>query len=225
MSITVSPTIQQVELGVRTVLEIQSPGPQGAQGEAGAGAPPVGSGMIYYGTTAPSGYLLCDGSAVSRTTYAALFAIISTIYGSGDGSTTFNLPDRRQRFGLGKAAAGTGSTLGGTGGAIDHTHTVPAHYHGMSSGADLNIVASGDHTHNIQRNALEANSGGAGGIFGTQAGTGTSYADTQSNSHIHSSGSFAGRIGLVTGGVNGDAVMTSGSNNPPYLVENYIIKT
>lgn len=225
MSITVSPTIQQVELGVRTVLEIQSPGPQGAQGEAGAGAPPVGSGMEFYGTTAPSGYLLCDGTAVSRTTYAALFAVISTVYGSGDGSTTFNLPDRRQRFGLGKAAAGTGSTLGGTGGSIDHTHSVPAHYHGMGTGADLNITASGDHTHNIQRSALEANSGGAGTIYKAQNSTGTSYTDTQSNNHTHSSGNFAGRIGLVTGGVDGNAAMTSGSNNPPYLVVNYIIKT
>lgn len=225
MSITVSPTIQQVELGVRTVLEIQSPGPQGAQGEAGSGAPPVGSGMEYYGTTAPSGYLLCDGSAVSRTTYAALFAVIGTIYGSGDGSTTFNLPDRRQRFGLGKAAAGTGSTLGGTGGAIDHTHTVPAHYHGMGTGADLNITSSGAHVHSIQRSALEAASGGAGGIFQLQAGTGTNYADTQSANHVHASGSFAGRIGLVTGGVDGNSAMTSGSNNPPYLVVNYIIKT
>lgn len=225
MSITVSPTIQQVELGVRTVLEIQSPGPQGAQGEAGAGAPPVGSGMIYYGTTAPSGYLLCDGSAVSRTTYAALFAIISTIYGSGDGSTTFNLPDRRQRFGLGKAAAGTGSTLGATGGAIDHTHTVPAHYHGMGAGSDLNITSSGNHDHNIQRSALEANSGGSGGIYALQNSSGTSYTDTQAEPHTHASGDFAGRIGLVTGGVDGNAAMTSGSNNPPYLVENYIIKT
>lgn len=67
---------------------------------------------------------MCDGAAVSRTTEAALFAVIGTAYGAGDGSTTFNVPDLRQRFPLGKAAAGTGSTLGGTGGAIDHVHSV-----------------------------------------------------------------------------------------------------
>lgn len=73
-------------------------------------------------TTAPTGWLLCNGSAVSRSTYAGLFAAIGTAYGTGDGSTTFNVPDMRQRFPLGKANSGTGATLGGTGGAIDHTH-------------------------------------------------------------------------------------------------------
>ena len=83
----------------------------------------------YGGTAAPTGWLICDGTAVSRATYAALFAIVATAFGVGDGSTTFNLPDLRQRFPLGKAAAGTGSTLGGTGGDIDHTHTGPSHTH------------------------------------------------------------------------------------------------
>lgn len=80
-------------------------------------------------------WLICDGAAVSRTTYADLFAAIGTTYGAGNGSTTFNLPDLRGRFPLGKAASGTGSTLGATGGALDHTHTytdVPAHSHGIT---------------------------------------------------------------------------------------------
>lgn len=76
----------------------------------------------FGGTTPPTGALLCDGSAVSRTTYAALFAIIGTTYGVGNGTTTFNVPDLRQRFPLGKAVSGTGATLGGTGGALTHTH-------------------------------------------------------------------------------------------------------
>lgn len=53
---------------------------------------------MYGGATAPTGYLLCDGSAVSRTTYADLFAVLSTTYGVGDGSTTFNVPDARGVF-------------------------------------------------------------------------------------------------------------------------------
>lgn len=84
---------------------------------------PSGAIMAYGGSSAPSGYLLCDGTAVSRTTYADLFTAIGTTYGTGDGATTFNVPDLRQRFPLGKAASGTGSTLGGTGGTIDHTHS------------------------------------------------------------------------------------------------------
>lgn len=70
----------------------------------------------------PTGFLLCDGTAVSRTTYAALFAEIGVLWGAGNGTTTFNLPDMRQRFALGKAAAGTGQTIAQLGGNIDHTH-------------------------------------------------------------------------------------------------------
>lgn len=105
---------------------------------------PPGVTLPYGGSSAPSGFLLCDGSAVSRTTYAALFAILSTTYGVGDGSTTFNLPDLRQRFPMGKAVSGTGSTLGGTGGAIDHTHTVtPATLNSISL---IGVGTGGDDT-------------------------------------------------------------------------------
>src|SRR5689334_22761958 len=90
-----------------------------------AGLPTVPTGFIspWPTSTAPTGYLLCNGDAVSRTGYANLFALIGTTYGTGDNSTTFNVPDMRGRFPLGKASSGTGSTLAGTGGAIDHTHT------------------------------------------------------------------------------------------------------
>ena len=67
----------------------------------GAAAESITTGMIegwHDGVVAPDGFLLCDGSAVSRTTYAALFAIIGTTYGTGDGSTTFNLPTLEQAY-------------------------------------------------------------------------------------------------------------------------------
>ena len=62
---------------------------------------PTGTVLAYAGNTVPSGFLLCDGRAVSRTTYAVLFAAIGTTYGSGDGSSTFNLPDMRGRVAVG----------------------------------------------------------------------------------------------------------------------------
>jgi len=109
---------------------------------------PAGVFFPYGGTTAPSGYLLCNGAAVSRTTYADLFAAIGTAYGVGDGSTTFNVPDVRGRFVLGKAAAGTGSTLGESGGALDHTHTGPSHTHaGPSHTHAAGTLAGPSHTH------------------------------------------------------------------------------
>ncbi len=105
---------------------------------------PSGVTLPYGGGSAPSGFLLCDGSAVSRTTYAGLFTILSTTYGVGNGSTTFNLPDLRQRFPMGKAVSGTGSTLGGIGGAIDHTHTVtPATLNSISL---IGVGTGGDDT-------------------------------------------------------------------------------
>lgn len=57
---------------------------------------PIGSGCDFFGNTPPEDFMFADGSAISRTTYAELFAIIGTAYGAGDGSTTFNLPDKRE---------------------------------------------------------------------------------------------------------------------------------
>ena len=68
------------------------------------GMVPTGAILPYGGTTVPAGYLLADGSEISRSTYAALFAILGEAYGNGNGSTTFDLPDMRQSFPLGKAA-------------------------------------------------------------------------------------------------------------------------
>jgi microcystin-dependent protein len=126
-------------------------------------AMPIGAILPYGGSSAPSGYLLCNGSAVSRTTYANLFAIISTTFGAGDGSTTFNLPDLRQRFPLGKAASGTGSTLGGTGGYIDHTHAygtlntgLPSSTQTVQSGTGATAGHSA-HDHDVNSGATGSN--------------------------------------------------------------------
>lgn len=114
---------------------------------------PVGVLLPYAGSSAPTNFLLCYGQAVSRTTYAALFSAIGTTYGTGDGSTTFNLPDLRGRsvFGvdnMGGSAASrvtsgvsgiAGTTLGATGGSQymqTHSHTVndSGHTHGQTNG-------------------------------------------------------------------------------------------
>jgi len=191
------------------------------------GDTPVGAGMIWYTNTAPANWLICDGTAISRTQYGALFAILGTTYGTGNGSTTFNLPDLRQRFPIGKAASGTANTLAGTGGAIDHTHSVPAHHHAMGTGADLNITSSGSHTHTATTNAFYEAGGLTNPGFNNPPNWSRYVGGTvtvDAASHTHSSASFAGKIGLVTGGVDGNAAMTSGTQNPPYLVVNYIIK-
>lgn len=102
---------------------------------------PTGVISQYAGLTAPSGYLLCDGSAVSRTTYAALFAVTSTLYGVGDGSTTFNVPNVKGRVLVGLNASDTDfNTLGKSAGEKSHiltTPEMPAHSHGFGASGNL----------------------------------------------------------------------------------------
>jgi len=135
---------------------------------------PVSSVIAYAGSAAPTGWLLCDGSAISRSDYRILFDVIGTTYGTGDGATTFNLPDLRGRFPLGKAASGTGSTLGATGGAIDHTHTGPSHTHNVTGSPDSTTivqagvgatVASSTHGHGATSAAGAGNTGTANPPF------------------------------------------------------------
>jgi len=94
---------------------------------------PAGVIEMFGGSTAPTGYLLCDGSAVSRTTYSKLFTAIGTTYGAGDGSTTFNVPNLKGRVAVGYNSADTSfDALGETGGEKTHTLTVaemPEHDH------------------------------------------------------------------------------------------------
>lgn len=107
---------------------------------------PLGSVFAFCGSSAPTNFLLCYGQAISRETYAGLFAVLSTTYGAGDGSTTFNLPDLRGRVVAGQDDMGgssanrltdqsgglNGDTLGATGGAETHTLTeaqLAAHTH------------------------------------------------------------------------------------------------
>ena len=73
---------------------------------------PVGSYIQFAGSQAPAGFLVCNGGAISRTTYSALFAVIGTTYGSGDGSTTFNLPNLTDRFLQGSSTSGTVKNAG-----------------------------------------------------------------------------------------------------------------
>ena len=106
----------------------------------------IGSIVEFTGTTAPNGYIFPYGQAISRTTYADYFALVSTTYGTGDGSTTFNVPDLRGRVVAGQDDMGgssanrltnqsgglDGDTLGATGGEETHTlitSEMPAHTH------------------------------------------------------------------------------------------------
>lgn len=159
----------------------------------------VESGVItaFGGAAAPTGWHLCNGAAISRTTFASLFAAIGTAYGAGDGSTTFNVPNLQQRFPLGKATSGTGATLGGTGGAIDHVHGLDT----ATSHAKMTSQASGAVSPHHARKTVAS-----------------------WTSNITASGGFnaaADSTSRTTGiGLGGD----SDTANPPFQTVNYIVK-
>lgn len=104
---------------------------------------PPGSLFPFAGSSAPSGFLICDGAAISRATFSDLFSAIGTLYGAGDGTTTFNLPNLAGRMVLGVSGA---HTLASTGGAENHTIAVsemPSHTHTGTTDS------SGSHTHSV----------------------------------------------------------------------------
>jgi microcystin-dependent protein len=211
---------------------------------------PTGAITAYGAGSAPTGWLLCDGTAINRTTYATLFGIIGTTYGVGDGSTTFNIPNLQQRFPLGKAASGTGATLGGTGGAIDHTHTSAAHTHTVAS----HTHGMASHTHTAAHSHTLSDAGAAKVTYtstdtflgrtntASWTYTGTTAPDVPWAASSSTQSTGAGLVGSTdsatpttsgpsSANTDGTALTTdsttpgaTGANNPPYLVVNYIIK-
>lgn len=202
-------------------------------------AEPAGIVMPFAGTVEPQGYLFCDGSAVSRDTYAALFAVIGTTYGAGDGSTTFNLPDLTGRVVIGVSGA---HALGTTGGEASHAllaaempehhHEVPQHGHGN----DITMVTPTlNHTISTQP-AFNYNKPKTVNInWGNNAPWVWMYATTPTATRATDAAAADHDPTACTmgGAVTDCAAMTSGStgagaahtNMQPYAVTKYIICT
>ena len=179
---------------------------------------PPGVILPFGGASAPQGWLLCHGQAISRTDYAELFAAIGTTFGVGDGSTTFNLPDMRGRAPVGKDNMGgtpanrlTGAwadSIGGADGAEGHTLAegeIPSHAHAPGTLENLNFEVDGWY-----------------GVA-VQSGSGISVAQVPN--------SFGSKIGPSSTGLKfGGATSGTGgggehNNVQPSLTVNYIIKT
>lgn len=146
------------------------------------------AGVFYWPSNeaVPAGFLLAGGSAVSRTTYAKLFAKIGTTFGTGDGSTTFNLPDMRGRMAKGYET-GSGD-IGDASGALVHNHTQAGHTHKQNAHTHTTVA----HTHN------GATTGSSGSHTHTQGSSGSSPTHTHTAAaHTHSDGTMA--VGNSTG--------------------------
>lgn len=190
-------------------------------GQAGA---PVGSVIDYAGATPPATWFFCDGREISRADYPVLFAVIGTIYGGGNGSTTFNLPDCRGRVVAGKDNMGGTSAnrltnqpggvngngvLGATGGAESHVLTdqqLAPHVHG---GTTQNETVGHTHSFSVP-SGVGVVPGGTAALAG--GGSSTSTTSQPSNSHQHN---------FIT---NSSGLGTPHNNVQPTIILHKIIK-
>jgi microcystin-dependent protein len=170
-----------------------------------AGASPSGTLTMWPTGTAPSGWLLCNGAAVSRTTYAALFAVIGTTFGAGDTTTTFNLPDYRDRMPIG--ANTIAASVGATGGSKDatlvsHTHTA--------------TVTDPGHTHTSTFDVWRGSNAG---------NTSAAWGGGDRRDATNVVGTSNSRVTSITVANSTEGSSATNANMPPYLGINFIIKT
>jgi microcystin-dependent protein len=202
---------------------------------------PVGAVQMYAGASEPTGWLLCRGQAVSRTTYAALFAVIGTAYGAGDGSTTFNVPNFQGTIPVGfntttNPPSGTttefSTGLGERAGTYDnavvaHTHTMANHTH-VAAGSTGGQSADHYHAANGGSNEYLMGHFGSGVTLDVEGGAEQEYSkqastNWTSNDHTHS-------FSVSTGGPSNNTTDSTGSsgdnqNIQPSLSINFMIRT
>lgn len=191
----------------------------------------------FAGTTAPQGWMLCDGSAVSRTTYAALFAVIGTTYGEGDGETTFNIPDLSGRVVIGSSQS---HALGTTGGSETvtliadqlpaHTHVVPQHGHGNDIAVQTpvlshEITSQPMYKYNKPNSSKAYSISRTNAINGTSTQTASRTTDVSIADHdveLDVGGSISPCDSFDSGSYGGNS---SHNNMQPYTSINYLICT
>ena len=205
-------------------------------------AMPVATVVSYAGATAPQGFLICDGSLVSKTTYGDLFAILGNTYGTAT-ATQFYLPNLQSKFLIGKSSS---YALGSTGGSFSQTPTgsIASTFSGNSvtpSGSvsvsvanhSLTIAELPSHTHTFSGWSMSQGIRHQDGTDhipqrgdqGSQSGTFTSSSVGSGSGHSHSgSGSFSGNSLTPTGSVSSSFTGSAVDVTNPYISLNYIIK-
>lgn len=214
-------------------------------------AHPLGGMIPYAGTTnvtQPDGsfWVLTNGGTYSRTTYAAAFAIIGTVFGAGDGSTTFNVPDTRGRalVGAGAGAGLTSRALAAMGGEENHVlstaelashgHSIndPGHAHGVGDPGHNHGVNDPGHYHQMQMDLGGSGSGDGRSVrYGSTLGTGPVGSQNQpvfldgTNISLNASATGIGIAAAATGvSANSTGSGTGHNNMQPFLAVNHLIR-
>ena len=202
---------------------------------------PSGSVIAFAGTSAPDGWLLCDGSLVSRAIYSSLFFNIGIAHGSGDGSTTFHLPDYRGRFLRGVAntsaldpdrasrtAANAGGNTGDNVGSVQgqafqtHNHTQTSHNHTQNS----HNHTQDPHTHTFRKNGagLEDSTGAHPGTTLVSSTGFTTNSTTATNNVATAVNVATTAVNVAQAATGSNVQATSNETRPVNAAVNYIIK-
>lgn len=186
---------------------------------------PTGAMAMWPTSSAPSGFLIANGAELDRTTFADLFAIIGTTYGSGNGVSTFNIPDMRGVFPIGVDAGDSDfDSLGETGGAKEVALTasqLPAHTHSINHDHPSTTTSSHGQALYGSTETVHSHSGGLNRVAqSTRNGSGVadSQGGTASHTHTFNVPNFTGTSGSTGNGLPHD-------NMPPFMAINFIIKT
>ena len=203
---------------------------------------PIGVPMMWLTGAPPSGHSLLNGTAISRVGNPVLFALWASTYGSGDGSTTFNLPDLRNKFPVGAGTTGFTATLNVAGGnkdavAVSHGHTASSglqntnHGHEISAGTSTN----GSHGHSASVDGTWM-AGATANPSGTMAAPSYPGVDSRStpNVTVVANGGHSHSVTGTTGNqnashdhtvtVNADGVTGTNANLPPFFPVNWIVR-
>lgn len=176
----------------------------------------IGEIKPYAGSAEPTGWLICDGRAISRTDYQLLFDVIGTTYGDGDESTTFNLPDLSGRTLIGTSTDYQLADVGGSEYIQEHIHEftqpkTPNHTHTLTYAGDAGSAASGSNPSTLGSFVRRTTSTSTTGSWSTNS-TGGGVACT------------GGAVGAVSG-LPSEQITGDAGNMQPYLAINYLIYT
>jgi microcystin-dependent protein len=200
----------------------------GARANLGLGTflVPTGSVIMWPSNTSPTNWKICNGDAISRVTFVDLFSLIGTTFGAGDGTTTFNLPDYRNRMPYGADTVAVGAT-GGSADAtlVSHSHTGSTglgnqgHVHAYSGTTGGQSV---QHTHDMTT-YIGVNGGGGGtGYVGNNSGGGTGPAELTSVNSVDHNHAYSGTTGDQSAGhihgITAEGSSATNANMQPYVV-------